>query len=299
MALKESLQRILTEYPASKEKPLENDPLAQYIRKEAATTVSAALGGDSAGLVVQGSPGQGNWAAVPWIGIFDPAITTTATEGYYVVYLFHAQQPIVHLSLNQGTTAVREEFGAKAREVLSDRAVFMRKRLADYQANLSVNAIELGSNARLPGDYAAGHAIGVTYHLDALPDETMLVGDLRNIVRAYRALTYRGGIEGDAEPQSELTTEFNISAQASITETRKYGYHRKIERNGTASKNAKKFHGTACQACDLTFVERYGQIGEGFIEAHTSRPLGLWRRESRCDMTSRRILRCCAPTATE
>jgi 5-methylcytosine-specific restriction enzyme A len=97
MALKESLQRILTDYPASKEKPLENDPLAQYIRKEAATAVSAALGGDSAGLVMQGSPGQGNWAAVPWIGIFDPAITTSATEGYYVVYLFHAQQPIVHL----------------------------------------------------------------------------------------------------------------------------------------------------------------------------------------------------------
>jgi 5-methylcytosine-specific restriction enzyme A len=72
----------------------------------------------------------------------------------------------------------------------------------------------------------------------------------------------------------ELVTEFNISAQAPITETRKYSYHRKIERNRTAAKNAKKFHGTTCQACDLKFVERYGPIGEGFIEAHHLKPIG-------------------------
>jgi len=200
----------LTDYPASREKPLEKDPLAQFIRKEAATSLTVALGGDSRGLVVQGSPGQGNWAAVPWIGVFDPAITTSATEGYYVVYLFHAQWPTVHLSLNQGTTGVREEFQAKAREVLADRAEFMRKRLADYQAELPVTSIELGSTARLPGDYAAGHAMGNSYNLDMLPSEASLQRDLRNVVRAYRALTYRGGIELDVEQQSELTAEFNI-----------------------------------------------------------------------------------------
>ena len=45
-----------------------------------------ALGELGAGLLVEGSPGQGNWAAVPWISVFDPAITTSATRGYYVVY---------------------------------------------------------------------------------------------------------------------------------------------------------------------------------------------------------------------
>lgn len=51
-------------------------------------------------------------------------------------------------------------------------------------------------------------------------------------------------------------------------ETRKYAYHRKIERNRTAARQAKKFHGTRCQACDLEFAERYGMIGKDFIEAH-------------------------------
>ena len=231
------------------------------------------MGELGAGLLVEGSPGQGNWAAVPWISVFDPAITTSATRGYYVVYLFHSHEPVVHLSLNQGTTAVREEFAGKAREVLTDRAEFMRKRVAEFSALLSVQAIELGSNARLPGDYVAGHAVGISYTLDALPTEASLRIDLQNVVRAYRALTYRGGIEGDVEPQAELEDEFNIPAQATVIETRKYAFHRKVERNPTAAKQAKKFHGTRCQACDLDFEERYGKIGKGFIEAHHLRTI--------------------------
>jgi 5-methylcytosine-specific restriction enzyme A len=109
-----------------------------------------------------GSAGAGNWAAVPWISVFDPAITTSATHGYYVVYLFHIEKRIVHLSLNQGTTAVQEEFGSRARQILRDRADLMRKRVADFADALSINRIDLGSDARLPGDYAAGHALGVT-----------------------------------------------------------------------------------------------------------------------------------------
>jgi 5-methylcytosine-specific restriction protein A len=224
--------------------------------------------------LVQGSPGQGNWAAIPWISIFDPAITTSATRGYYVVYLFHAEQPIVYLSLNQGTTAVREEFGAKARDVLADRAELMRKRVADFQSTLPEITIDLGSMARLPGDYVAGHALGVSYGLNTMPDEAPLRGDLRNVVRSYRALTFRGGIEGDVEPQSDISDEFRIPADTSITETRKYVFHRKIERNRTAAKNAKNFHGTTCQACDLDFGQRYGAIGKGFIEAHHLKPIG-------------------------
>jgi 5-methylcytosine-specific restriction enzyme A len=64
-------------------------------------------------------------AAVPWISVFDPAITTSATQGYYVAYLFHVSEPLVHLSLNQGTTAVREEFRERTREILRDRADLM------------------------------------------------------------------------------------------------------------------------------------------------------------------------------
>jgi 5-methylcytosine-specific restriction enzyme A len=149
----------------------------------------------------------------------------------------------------------------------------MRKRIAEFAGALPVNQIELGSNARLPGDYAAGHALGTSYSLDTLPDEARLRSDLQTIARAYQALTYRGGIDADIESQTDLVDEFAIPPQTSITETRKYAYHRKVERNRTAARYAKKFHGNRCQACDLDFSERYGEIGRGFIEAHHLRPI--------------------------
>lgn len=268
MALREALQRILVEYRTAKVASLKGHPLALFITSNAESAVSEALGEVDAGLLAKGSPGQGNWAAVPWISVFDPAITTSATRGYYVVYLFHASQPLVHLSLNQGTMTVREEFGARSREILKDRADLMRKRVADFAAMLPVSAINLGSEERLPGDYVAGHALGVSYALEALPDEATLRADLQTIVRAYKALTFRGGLDADVETQTEVADEFNLPASTTITETRKYAYHRKIERNRTAVRRAKKFHGTRCQACDLDFAERYGSIGNGFIEAH-------------------------------
>jgi 5-methylcytosine-specific restriction protein A len=268
MPLRETLQKILTEYPIAKNLPLEGHTLAGFIRHDAAHAVDEGLGELGAGLIVEGSPGQGNWAAVPWISVFDPAITTSATRGHYVVYLFHSSEPVVHLSLNQGTTAVREEFRARTREILNDRANLIRKRVPEFEVLLPVTSIELGSTARLPGDYVAGHALGASYALSALPDEAKLRADLQAIVRAYRALTYRGGVDADVEPQSDVGQEFGIPASTTVAETRKYALHRKIERNPTAAKQAKKFHGTVCQACDLDFSKRYGAIGKGFIEAH-------------------------------
>jgi 5-methylcytosine-specific restriction enzyme A len=228
MALRETLQQILAEYAQAKSEPLEGHPLARFIRSGGENSVADALGELGGGLIVQGSPGQGNWAAVPWISVFDPAITTSATRRYYVVYLFHATQPLVHLSLNQGTTAVRDEFANKARAVLTDRAEFMRKRVADFAQALAVVKIDLGSPALLPGDYVAGHALGATYTLTELPDEMTLRLDLQTAVRAYRALTFRGGIEGDVEGQSEISDEFNIPSQVSVIETRKYSMERLV-----------------------------------------------------------------------
>jgi 5-methylcytosine-specific restriction protein A len=168
---------------------------------------------------------------------------------------------------------VRKEFKRRTHEILKDRASLIRKRVSEFGEPLPVTEISLGSSAGLPGDYVAGHAIGVTYRLDALPGEVQLRSDLQAMVRAYRALTYRGGIDADVESQTDLVEEFGIPALTSVTETRKYAFHRKIERNRTASRHAKKFHGTRCQACDLDFRERYGDLGKGFIEAHHLRPI--------------------------
>jgi 5-methylcytosine-specific restriction enzyme A len=50
----------------------------------------------------------------------------------------------------------------------------MRQRVSEFQKTLPAVNIKLGSDARLPGDYAAGHAIGITYSLNTLPNEGTL-----------------------------------------------------------------------------------------------------------------------------
>jgi 5-methylcytosine-specific restriction enzyme A len=126
-----------------------------------------------------------------------------------------------------------------------------------------------------------------------------LRADLQNAVRAYRALTFRGGIEGEVETAaSEIADEFNVPPQTSVIESRKYAYHRKIERNRTAAKQAKKFlHGSRCQACDLKFEERYGPIGQDFIGAHHLRPIATLEEAVAVSYESPPSSQCCAPTA--
>ena len=129
-----------------------------------------------------------------------------------------------------------------------------------------LHRIETDSDARLPGDYAAGHSLGFSYSLAELPNEATLRDNLQLLIRAYRALTFRGGLGGDTDADTEVA-DFNLPDNETITEKRKYVLHKKIERNGTAAKAAKRHHGTVCQACNLDFAVRYGDIGQGFIEA--------------------------------
>jgi hypothetical protein len=65
MALRETLQKINGEYSSARMQPFASHPLAAFIRHEAAEEVENALGALGAGLIVEGSAGAGNWAAVP------------------------------------------------------------------------------------------------------------------------------------------------------------------------------------------------------------------------------------------
>jgi 5-methylcytosine-specific restriction enzyme MrcB-like protein len=76
MPLHSILTTILAEYPKAKIEPFGGNPLANFLRHQAADEVQNALGDLGARLTVEGSAGAGNWVMVPWISVFDPAITT-------------------------------------------------------------------------------------------------------------------------------------------------------------------------------------------------------------------------------
>lgn len=196
MSLGFALRRIIEEYPLARLEPVAGHPLAAVIRRGAPDELRAALAPIDGPFLVKGSPGRGShWAAVPWIAIFDPAVTTSATRGFYLVYLFPAHREAVHLSLAQGTVAALRAHGPRASTHLRASGDALRARLSDFADALPNATITLGSAGELPEGYEAAHIRGLSYDLDALGDERRLRRDLAAAVAAYRALKARGGLD--------------------------------------------------------------------------------------------------------
>lgn len=196
MSLGHALRRIVEEYPLARLDPPAGHPLAAVIRRGAPDELRAALAPIDGPFLVKGSPGRGSkWAAVPWLAVFDPGVTTSATRGYYLVYLFPAHREAVHLSLAQGTVAAIREHGTRAEGHLRASGDRLRERLGDFAERLPNRTIALGTAGELPEGYEAAHILGLSYDLADLGDERRLRADLATGVAAYRALKARGGLD--------------------------------------------------------------------------------------------------------
>ena len=268
MSLRTALARILTDYPTAKSGSFAGNPLAGFIRTDLKLVLEGLISALQPGLMVESSPGKGNWAEVPWAAVFDLSETDTAQRGFYVVYLFNPGAATVTLSLNQGTTSVRKEFGRDTGEVLEDRSRLARLRLKDWNTRFPFSRISLGSTQTLPKDYEAGHILGRTYAISSMPSDSEIARDLDDIIFAYRAMLFRGPPETVDESDTTPSGE-----NATLIEKRQYARHFRIERNPKAARLAKAFHGTKCQTCGMDFSLRYGPMGAGYIEAHHLIPI--------------------------
>lgn len=102
MTIYEVLETVLNNYSREKNNDFKNNEIAKILRVGLKGAVSDDL--MSGKIKTKGSAGQGNWATVPWIGIFDTDLSTSATKGFDIVYLFSPDMSSVYLSLNQGWT---------------------------------------------------------------------------------------------------------------------------------------------------------------------------------------------------
>lgn len=146
--IRDALQTVTKMYADARAEPFADHPLADYLRHEAPNEIEKAIKANN--LICKGSAGQSQWADVPWIGIFDPIVTTSATRGYYLVYLFSADMERVYFGLGQGTTSIRQEFGASTHEELRRRSELIRSRLSDVPHSFLSSDIELNGNSQWP-----------------------------------------------------------------------------------------------------------------------------------------------------
>ena len=157
------------------------DSLKNSIIKEAAINVDR--------YKVKGSSGAGNVAEIPWLCIFDRDITESAQHGYYIVLLFKANMKGFYISLNQGWTVYKNEYGTKeARVNIRKVSTSLKSKLNSLLSDFSFDEINLESENTLAKGYELAHICGKYYERNSLPSDNVLIDDIRNMVGVYREL---------------------------------------------------------------------------------------------------------------
>ncbi len=152
MSIHAALSLLLQEYAEARAQPFAGNAMADMLRQDIPAEIRASVANEERYEVI-GSPGKGNWAGVPWVAVLDRFVTDTPQQGYYLVYLAKEDCTGVYLSLNQGVTTAREQYGASAPKALETRAQDFLARLGPLTSGLLTGPIDLGARKGLGADY--------------------------------------------------------------------------------------------------------------------------------------------------
>ncbi|SEO09000.1 5-methylcytosine-specific restriction enzyme A [Terribacillus saccharophilus] len=189
-----TLKHVLDTYQEAKYEMLKDHEIGNYVRNVIKDVLVEDADLDEHRFFVTGSVGQGRWAEIPWVSIFIRDITTTATSGYYIVYLFKADMSGVYISLNQGWTYfLRKYMGKLGREKIQATANIIQRKLNTVPANMTTAEINLEGRGDLAKGYENGHIIGRLYEADNLPSSTELINDLKELLTSYKEIEYMMG----------------------------------------------------------------------------------------------------------
>ena len=184
--MKAIIDKILNEYVAAKRQTFAGHPMGSFFRNEIPSYIYRTGIVDSRTHLITGSVGQGNWATVPWVCIFDRKITTTATKGVYIVYLLAKDGKTLYLTFNQGCTDIRNSHSK------ADTIKIMRQKAADIASRINARGfasderIDLGSGlTELAELYQKGTVFYKAYHQGQVPSDEELKNDLKNMMDIY------------------------------------------------------------------------------------------------------------------
>jgi 5-methylcytosine-specific restriction enzyme A len=189
MYVRDALNHILRGYLRAKDEKFKNHPMGEYVRNTVKHILISEAHIDEAVYHLTGSVGQGQWAEIPWISVFMRDITLSATNGYYIVYLFTADCKGVYVSLNQGWTYFKDKYGTKiGREKIRKTAALIREQLNTVPTHLKETTIDLKGRGELGKGYESGHIFGRYYAINALPSSEEIINDLRDLLVSYKEL---------------------------------------------------------------------------------------------------------------
>ena len=125
LELTQSVSCFLEKYIPAKKQEFAGNPVGSFIRDKIPSLIYSTNIVDRHRFLIKGSVGQGQWATVPWICIFNQSITTTATKGVYIVYLLSSDGNSLYLTFNQGCTDIRNNHTKKESTFCINRLYFL------------------------------------------------------------------------------------------------------------------------------------------------------------------------------
>jgi 5-methylcytosine-specific restriction protein A len=273
--LKGVIEKLLHDYPVVSQENFKNHPFASYLRNDVPNRLSNSLN-----LLdiysIKASPGNGAWAWIPWIAVFNKLITDSVTSGIFLVYLFRADFSGVYLSLSQGTASQKKIYGlGVSRELLRRQARLLRSVVENKpdleiceEIDLKLETIPKETTGRRLGKaYEACNIFATYYSRDSLPESQKLAIDLLEFMKMYDEII-------DKQPFDSYENGSNTDTEEVwIEDLTKYRIHRRVERNQALCKKAKEIHEYVCKACGFNFEYRYGEVGKKYIEAHHIVPI--------------------------
>lgn len=194
--------RIFLEYSDARRETFRSHPLGQFFRREIPEYIYETRIVNRETHLVAASVGQGTWATIPWICIFDRSITDSSQRGVYIVYLLSEDGNTLYLALNQGCTDLRRTNSREKTIQLVQSAAEKIRSEVNSRGFAADNGVFLGQNLPEMAElYSKSTIFYKAYHKGEVPPENVLREDLKNMLAVYA--DYAATLT-DASPGAEV-----------------------------------------------------------------------------------------------
>ena len=142
---------------------------------------------------VEGSIGNGNVARVPWVGVFNRSVTTSAQNGYYIVLLFAQDLQSCTLSLNQGITSFVKKYSQKIAQIKAREYAARAAQCFPVAPGAILGPIDLAADGDLGMGYQLAAIESFRYEIDDLPSAEVLSAHFEQLLNHYDRLIQVAG----------------------------------------------------------------------------------------------------------
>ena len=139
-----------------------------------------------------------NISAAPWLTIMDKSITESATEGFYVVYLFSRSAKKLYLSIGIGAVQFQEIYGITnlCLDKIKVASTHFKNLFKKYEPANTLDTINIledeldfeepikGTARNLVSGYEKGTNFSKEYNIDEISDG-ILIKDLKEYINLY------------------------------------------------------------------------------------------------------------------